>query len=166
MIVLASTDLGEVHFLAVRLVVAVVVVERKDIIACGDDHTISEDADSMGGVHIVALVEDRALVGNSVTIGVLQDENTISFGTLSIVAAVVHDLADQMRPRWSTSIELGEYIMGSLANRVASSPSWSARFATASDGSWGAPVAARAVANTAAEIEWDFMKSSGSRQWD
>ena len=26
--------------------------------------------------------------------GVLQDENTISFGTLSIVAAVVHDLAD------------------------------------------------------------------------
>ena len=95
-IVLRAIDLGEHQFLAVLVgdAVAIAIVEGENIVACGDDHAVAENADAMGGVDVGSLIKYRRLVGLTVADGVFQDNDPVALSTFALVAAVVDDFAN------------------------------------------------------------------------
>jgi hypothetical protein len=117
-VVLSSLDAGEEHFLAIGFGIAVIVVEAEHAVAGGDDDSIAQHADSVSRIDFAALIEDGFLVGHAVAVGVFQNQNAVTFGSIGIVAVgeapIVDDFANpdstemiDVDVRWAEQHRLG-----------------------------------------------------------
>ena len=94
MVVFGVSRLREEDLLLVRSVITVGVGEDEDVRGCRDDDAISEDADAHRRVDARPLVEDLHVVGSSVTVAILEDQDAVAFGASTAIAVVIDDLAD------------------------------------------------------------------------
>ena len=94
-VMLATADAAEEHFLFVRLVIAVHIGEHLHLVAGADNHLGAlavgrgQHAHAVGGIDVASLIKERLLVCLAVAIGILKDEDAVAFLAAVAVAAVV-----------------------------------------------------------------------------
>ncbi len=103
MVVLRLTSLAENRFLLFRNVVSVGIGKHPNIGSSAYKDTITQDHDSHRRIDITPLIENLRGIHNTILVCILENQDAISLGSLSIVSAIIDDFAD---PNASTIIDI------------------------------------------------------------